>query len=48
MIRPFVVVDYLQVRYLWGGPGVSLRPSDELDEINKRLQRAPGLFLVAE
>ncbi len=50
MIRPFVVADYPQVRDLWlnGGPGVSLRPSDELDEINKRLQRDPDLFLVAE
>jgi len=48
-IRTFVIEDYPQVRELWadGGPGVSLRPSDELPEIEKRLQRDPELFMVA-
>ncbi|MBU4225890.1 MAG: GNAT family N-acetyltransferase, partial [Chloroflexi bacterium] len=30
------------------GPGIHLRRSDEPDEIQKKLQRDPDLFLVAE
>ena len=42
--------DYPAVKQLWenAGPGIHLRRSDELDEIEKKLQRDPDLFLVAE
>ncbi len=42
--------DYPAVRLLWvnAGPGIQLRRSDDLDEIQKKLQRDPELFLVAE
>jgi ribosomal protein S18 acetylase RimI-like enzyme len=35
---------------LWGtaGPGVQLSPSDEPEELKKKLERDPDLFLVAE
>ena len=49
-IRPFEMRDYDLVRALWSsaGEGVTLRPSDEPAEINKKLTRDPELFLVAE
>jgi ribosomal protein S18 acetylase RimI-like enzyme len=42
--------DYPSVRELWegSGPGVQLSPSDEPDEILKKLERDPDLFLVLE
>jgi len=42
--------DYFQVIELWenAGPGIHLRRSDEKEEIAKKLQRDPDLFLVAE
>jgi len=42
--------DYPAVRALWedAGPGIQLRRSDEPQEIEKKLQRDPELFLVAE
>lgn len=42
--------DYPVVRELWSsaGPGVHLRRSDEPEEIQKKLQRDPDLFLLAE
>ena len=42
--------DYLAVRLLWenAGSGIQLRRSDDLEEIHKKLQRDPDLFLVAE
>jgi len=42
--------DYEQVRLIWqaAGPGIHVRRSDEPDEIQKKLQRDPELFLVAE
>jgi ribosomal protein S18 acetylase RimI-like enzyme len=42
--------DFPQVINLWmnAGPGIHLRRSDEKDEIAKKLQRDPDLFLVAE
>ena len=42
--------DYPAARSLWenAGPGIQLRHSDESDEIQKKLQRDPDLFLVAE
>ncbi len=42
--------DYPAVYELWSraGPGIQLRKSDEPEEIAKKLQRDPDLFLVAE
>ncbi|MBN1146910.1 MAG: GNAT family N-acetyltransferase [Anaerolineales bacterium] len=42
--------DYPAVYHLWeeAGAGVHLRRSDELQEIHKKLQRDPDLFLLAE
>ncbi len=42
--------DFPQVLDLWqnAGPGIHLRPSDEPQEIAKKLQHDPDLFLVAE
>lgn len=42
--------DYAAVRSLWenAGRGIHIRRSDEPDEIEKKLQRDPDLFLVAE
>jgi len=42
--------DYPTARLLWenAGPGIHLRRSDDPLEIQKKLQRDPELFLVAE
>jgi ribosomal protein S18 acetylase RimI-like enzyme len=42
--------DYPAARFLWehAGSGIQLRPSDEPEEIRKKLLRDPDLFLVAE
>jgi len=42
--------DFPQVIDLWknAGPGINVRRSDEKDEIVKKLERDPDLFLVAE
>jgi ribosomal protein S18 acetylase RimI-like enzyme len=42
--------DYSAIWRLWenAGPGIQLRRSDDPDEIQKKLQRDPDLFLVAE
>ncbi len=42
--------DYAQVIALWehAGPGIHLRQSDERGEIDKKIQRDPDLFLLAE
>ncbi len=42
--------DYTVVRSLWenAGSGIHIRRSDDPDEIQKKLQRDPDLFLVAE
>ncbi len=42
--------DYQAVYDLWSraGPGIQLRRSDEPEEIRKKLQRDPDLFIVAE
>jgi ribosomal protein S18 acetylase RimI-like enzyme len=42
--------DYPAARFLWenAGSGVHVRRSDEPEEIQKKLQRDPDLFLVAE
>jgi len=49
-IREFdISQDYEEVRNLWkgAGAGIQLRRSDDRDEILKKLQRDPDLFLVA-
>jgi ribosomal protein S18 acetylase RimI-like enzyme len=42
--------DYPQVITLWqnAGPGIHIRHSDSQDEIAKKIQRDPDLFLVAD
>jgi predicted N-acetyltransferase YhbS len=42
--------DFPAVRLLWenAGPGIHLQESDTPEEIWKKLQRDPDLFLVAE
>jgi ribosomal protein S18 acetylase RimI-like enzyme len=42
--------DYPQVIALWqnAGPGIHVRRSDTFDEIAKKIQRDPDMFLVAE
>ncbi len=42
--------DYKEVYHLWAtaGEGIHLRRSDEPEEIEKKIQRDPDLFLVAE
>jgi N-acetylglutamate synthase len=42
--------DYTQVINLWqnAGPGIHVRRSDQENEIAKKLQRDPDLFLIAE
>ncbi|OGO28162.1 MAG: hypothetical protein A2136_08130 [Chloroflexi bacterium RBG_16_54_11] len=42
--------DYAQVISLWqnAGPGIHLRRSDTMEEIARKIQRDPDLFLVAE
>jgi ribosomal protein S18 acetylase RimI-like enzyme len=42
--------DFPAVRLLWknAGPGIHLGNSDDPEEIRKKLQRDPDLFLVAE
>jgi ribosomal protein S18 acetylase RimI-like enzyme len=42
--------DYPAALRLWenAGPGIHVRRSDELEEIQKKLQRDPDLFMVAE
>lgn len=42
--------DYPAILSLWAtaGPGIHVRRSDEPEEIQKKLQRDPDLFLLAE
>jgi ribosomal protein S18 acetylase RimI-like enzyme len=49
-IREFTLDDYDAALALWqtAGPGVGLGRSDTHEEIAKKLQRDPDLFLVAE
>jgi ribosomal protein S18 acetylase RimI-like enzyme len=50
-IRQFIFPDeYQAVISLWSqvGPGVQVRRSDQFDEIAKKVERDPDLFLVAE
>jgi len=47
-IREFKIDDYQVVRDLWKDAGLILRPGDELEDVELKLQRDPDLFLVAE
>jgi ribosomal protein S18 acetylase RimI-like enzyme len=50
-IRTFIYPeDFPAVYALWenAGPGIHLRRSDQPEEIEKKLERDPDLFLVAE
>jgi ribosomal protein S18 acetylase RimI-like enzyme len=42
--------DYARVLALWqgAGEGIGIGPSDQLEEIEKKVRRDPDLFLVAE
>ena len=42
--------DYDEVYALWenAGSGIHLRVSDELEEIRKKIERDPNLFLIAQ
>ena len=44
------MTDYPAVYALWeqAGPGLAIRPSDQPEEVEKKLTRDPDLFLVAE
>jgi len=48
LIRGFARTDYSQVYNVWEASGLELRTSDSLPELEKVLERAPELFLVAE
>jgi ribosomal protein S18 acetylase RimI-like enzyme len=51
LIRTFIFnLDFEAILALWknAGPGIRVRRSDEPEEILKKLQRDPDLFLVAE
>jgi ribosomal protein S18 acetylase RimI-like enzyme len=49
-IRSFTMDDYEAVYALWQStvPAISLRPSDQRQEIAKKIMRDPDLFLLAE
>lgn len=47
-IREFHLNDYESVVELWRESGLVLRPGDEREGIELKLQRDPDLFLVAE
>ncbi len=49
-IREFALADYDTVLALWqnAGPGIGIGRSDTREEIAKKLQHDPDLFLVAE
>ena len=44
-----IPVEYNEILNLWqsAGPGIHLRSSDDLQEIQKKILRDPDLFLVA-
>jgi ribosomal protein S18 acetylase RimI-like enzyme len=47
-IREFRLEDYEKVAELWKTAGIELRPGDEREGIELKLERDPDLFLVAE
>jgi ribosomal protein S18 acetylase RimI-like enzyme len=50
LLREFNLADYDAVYAIWqsAGPGIGIGRSDTRDEIAKKLQRDPDLFLVAQ
>ena len=48
LIREFRDEDYEAVVRVWREAGLTLKPSDALPELQKVIDRNPGLFLVAE
>jgi len=49
-LREFSLADYDAVYTIWqnAGPGIGIGRSDTREEISKKLQRDPDLFLVAQ
>lgn len=47
-IRSFRMEDYDNVVHLWKKAGLEIRLGDEREEIQKKLERDPELFLVAQ
>lgn len=47
-IREFSLTDYEEVRRVWAESGITVKTSDDLLELLKKLERDPDLFLVAE
>jgi ribosomal protein S18 acetylase RimI-like enzyme len=47
-LRQYTTEDCEAVRALWVRAGLELRPSDTKEELEKKLQRDPELFVVAE
>ncbi len=47
-IREFALTDYEAVIKVWMEAGLTLKPSDELPELIKKLERDHDLFLIAE
>jgi ribosomal protein S18 acetylase RimI-like enzyme len=48
LIRVFSMEDYEQVADLWKASRLEVRPGDDRAAIERKLQRDPELFLVAE
>lgn len=48
IIREFERADLERVQQLWRTSGLALGPSDSGEEVGKKLQRDPDLFLVAQ
>ena len=47
-IREFKILDYDQVVRLWKESGLVIRPGDDVEGVNLKLQRDPDLFLIFE
>jgi ribosomal protein S18 acetylase RimI-like enzyme len=47
-IREFRMNDYGKILELWKAAGLIIRPGDEREGIELKLQRDPDLFLIAE
>jgi len=47
-IRGFSIEDFAAVARLWRRSGFEVRPGDSKEELRRKLQRDPDLFLVAE
>ena len=47
-IREFSIEDFAAVSRLWRRSGFEVRPGDSKEELRRKLERDPDLFLVAE